>query len=203
MGPSDKAMQPWLATFRRLSAYKKADLPGALTGSEFKTYYSALLRKYIPAGTLRFWAVEWYISISGVLPAMWWLYSDICVVRIPILERFCIPQEFDGRSLNFVIPTLQVSVDARGESNQSLQACVLKGGKSKFWDCQRKSWVAVMGDLSTYLGSCSWCGDLKDAAGRVEAPYLSQAQEGSSAKEGGGGAKSTTIFAGSYWKVML
>jgi len=54
MGPSDRAMQPWLARFRSLSAYRKMDLPGALKGAEFKAYYNALLRKYIPAGPLRF-----------------------------------------------------------------------------------------------------------------------------------------------------
>jgi inositol oxygenase len=54
MGPSDRAMLPWLARFRQLSAYRRIDLPGALRGADFKNYYSALLHKYIPAGTLRF-----------------------------------------------------------------------------------------------------------------------------------------------------
>ncbi len=54
MGPSDRAMWPWLARFRQLSVYRRVDLPGALKGAEFKAYYSSLLEKYIPAGTLRF-----------------------------------------------------------------------------------------------------------------------------------------------------
>ena len=55
LSESDQLMVPWLSRFRELSAYKRSDEapPGRLTGQSFRNYYSGLMRKYIPSGTLR------------------------------------------------------------------------------------------------------------------------------------------------------
>ncbi|EIE21644.1 DUF706-domain-containing protein [Coccomyxa subellipsoidea C-169] len=53
---SDRLMVPWLARFKELSAYKRKPPPpgGRLTGDAFRAYYSGLIAKYIPQGTLHF-----------------------------------------------------------------------------------------------------------------------------------------------------
>lgn len=53
---SDRLMVPWLARFKELSAYKRKPPPpgGHLTGDAFRAYYSGLIAKYIPQGTLHF-----------------------------------------------------------------------------------------------------------------------------------------------------
>ena len=55
LSESDQLMVPWLSRFRELSAYKRSDAAPQerLTGQAFRNYYSGLMRKYIPSGTLR------------------------------------------------------------------------------------------------------------------------------------------------------
>lgn len=55
LSESDRLMVPWLSRFRELSAYKRSDQAPQerLTGQAFRDYYSGLMRKYIPSGTLR------------------------------------------------------------------------------------------------------------------------------------------------------
>ncbi|BDA44886.1 probable inositol oxygenase 1 at C-terminar half [Coccomyxa sp. Obi] len=55
LSASDRLMVPWLARFKELSAYKRKPNPpaGRLTGDAFREYYSGLIAKYIPQGTLR------------------------------------------------------------------------------------------------------------------------------------------------------
>ena len=54
MCKADQGSLHWLAKFRALAAYRRAPVQGALTGEALTQYYSGLIRKYIPAGTLRF-----------------------------------------------------------------------------------------------------------------------------------------------------
>lgn len=55
LSEGDRLMVPWLARFKELSAYKRKPPPpgGRLSGDAFRSYYSGLIAKYIPQGTLR------------------------------------------------------------------------------------------------------------------------------------------------------